>query len=127
MNIPPEAIAEIARAVIAFGPVLLDLFTDDGREAVIEEIARNRDALKAAPDVLARIEAARDAARSRVRAHDQARSQTVRDSFRVAETTEGFARRLALSPTLTSEEKTEAGILHALAVAALDGRIEVAP
>lgn len=126
MSISPEVATEIAKVVIAFGVEAWNALSDDGKEAVREAIERNRDALAAAPEVLARIEAARDAARSRVRAHDQARSQTVRDSFRVAETTEGFARRLALSPTLTSEEKTEAGILHALAVAALDGRIEVA-
>ena len=59
--IDPTVIEILAAAARAAGPLLervVGALTEDHREAVLEALARDREALDAAPDVLARVEAA---------------------------------------------------------------------
>lgn len=128
--IDPTVIEILAAAARAAGPLLehvVGALTEDHREAVLEALARNREALDAAPDVLARVEAAIAAARTRVQAHEQAHANAIMERMRVAPTTELALRNLAASHTLSSEERVEVGIAHRLVRAALDGRLAITP
>ena len=127
--IDPTVIEILAAAARAAGPLLehvVGALTEDHREAVLEALARDREALDA-PDVLARVEAAIAAARARVQAHEQAHANAIMERMRVAPTTELALRNLAASHTLSSEERVEVGIAHRLVRAALDGRLAITP
>lgn len=127
--IDPTVIEILAAAARAAGPLLervVGALTEDHREAVLEALARDREALDA-PDVLARVEAAIAAARTRVQAHEQAHANVIMERMRVAPTTELALRNLAASHALSSEERVEVGIAHRLVRAALDGRLAITP
>lgn len=127
--IDPTVIEILAAAARAAGPLLehvVGALTEDHREAVLEALARDREALDA-PDVLARVDGAIAAARTRVQAHEQAHANAIMERMRVAPTTELALRNLAASHTLSSEERVEVGIAHRLVRAALDGRLAITP
>ena len=127
--IDPTVIEILAAAARAAGPLLehvVGALTEDHREAVLEALARDREALDA-PDVLARVEAAIAAARARVQAREQAHANAIMERMRVAPTTELALRNLAASHALSSEERVEVGIAHRLVRAALDGRLAITP
>lgn len=87
--IPPEVITVLVAAARAAGealPALLSMLTDDGREAVLEALARDRDALDSVPSTTAAIEEAIARHESRVRAHQQARAESVRGRYGISDT-----------------------------------------
>lgn len=131
MTIPAEAIAEIAALVVRVVPEvaagIMSALREDAREAVLTEVERNQAALDAAPSVVSQLGTLESAALSRLRAASQARAETVRERYRLAETTEGFLRRLSASGVLTAEEREESRVAHRFVAAALDGRLLLGP
>lgn len=125
MTLPPEAISGLVTLVMQVGPVILDALTDDGREAVMEAIERNRDALAAAPEVLARIDAATAAARSRVRAAEQARAETVRDRFALTDTMRGALAVVVDGHPPSHAERADLRVLARFLEASLRGELDV--
>jgi hypothetical protein len=127
--IDPTVIEILAAAARAAGPLLervVGALTEDHREAVLEALARDREALDAAPDVLARVEAAIVAARARVQAHEQARGNTIRDRYGVMDTTRLALHRLAADGPISHEDRAEARQALRLVDAALRGELAIA-
>ena len=125
MNVPPEAIAEIAKVVIAFGAEVFNALSDDGKEAVIEEIARNRDALKDAREVLARIRKAEAEVRSKLRAAEQARAETVRSKFSLTDTMRGALAVVVDGHPPSHAERADLRVLARFLDASLRGELDV--
>lgn len=126
--IDPTVIEILAAAARAAGPLLervVGALTEDHREAVLEALARDREALDAAPDVLARVEAAIAAARTRVQAHEQARGNVIRDRYGVMDTTRLALRRLSEDAPVSHEDRAEARQALRLVDAALRGELAV--
>jgi hypothetical protein len=110
--IPAEIITVLVAAARAAGealPALLEALTDDGREAVLDALARDRDALDTVPSTTATIEAAIAEHTSRVRAHRQARAETVRGRYGLGDTA-----RLALARAMQHAEGSETADLAAV-------------
>lgn len=125
MSISPEVATEIAKVVIAFGVEAWNALSDDGKEAVREAIDRNRDALSAAPEVLARIRKAEAEARSKLRAAEQARAETVRSKFSLTDTMRGALAVVVDGHPPSHAERADLRVLARFLDASLRGDLDV--
>lgn len=127
--IDPAIISALVAAAQALAAPLFDAFLgalgDDARDAVLEALARDDAALAATPSSRADMLALLARHRILVRAHTQARAETVRDRFHLTDTTQQALSLAAAGQPLTHELRTELGIGARFLAAALRG--EVAP
>lgn len=110
--IDPAIIAVLVDVARAAGPLLasfLDALRDDHREAVLEALERDATALDALPSTAAVIADMRARHRDRVRAHQQARAETVRGRYGLGDTA-----RLALARAMQGAEGVETADLAAV-------------
>lgn len=124
MNISPEVATEIAKVVVAFGVEAWNALNDDGREAVLEAIERNRTALAEAPEVLARIRKAEAEARSKLRAAEQARGEKVRDRFALTDTMRGALAVVVDGHPPSHAERADLRVLARFLDASLNGELD---
>lgn len=110
--IDPAVIAVLVDVARAAGPLLagfLSALTDDHREAVLEALERDATALDALPSTAAVVADMRARHRDRVRAHQQARAETVRGRYGLGDTA-----RLALARAMQGAEGVETADLAAV-------------
>lgn len=110
--IDPAVITVLVDVARAAGPLLagfLSALTDDHREAVLEALERDATALDALPSTAAVVADMRARHRDRVRAHQQARAETVRSRYGLGDTA-----RLALARAMQGADGVETADLAAV-------------
>ena len=129
MTIPAEAIAEIAALVVRVVPEvaagIMSALREDVREAVLVEVERNQAALDAAPSVVSRVDAFEAEARSRIRAHAQARAETVRTAYGLTDTMRGALAVVVDGHPPSHAERADLRVLARFLDASLRGDLDV--
>jgi hypothetical protein len=127
MTIPAEAIAEIAALVVRVVPEIaagiMSALREDVREAVLAEVERNQKALDGMLSVTSRVDAAREATLSRLRADRQARSETARDRFTLTDTMRAALRTVVDGREANHTEREDLRVLARFLDASLRGEV----
>lgn len=125
--IDPAIIQALTTAAQVVGPPLLEAFLNalgvGAREAVLEALERDAAALEETPRSSESIAAIIRRHRERVRAHEQARAETVRDRYALLDTTQLAIDRAARGELLTHEDRRELELVARFIGAGMRGEL----
>lgn len=123
MSVPPEAVSLIVSLIEAGARGIFELLSDDGKTAVREQMAKNRERLDSVGSIETATEAVLARHASLERAHVQATAETVRSRYHLTDTVQQAASLAAAGQALTHEQRGELAIGARFLAAALRGEL----